>query len=93
MRWGELVGLESQYVRPEAIRVEWQLYEMDTGELLRCPPKDDSHRTVVVPGWLARLASDQLGRTRPTRAPVTGTGTCSGGTARPAVPTVRSASR
>ncbi len=32
MRWGEVVGLESRYIRPASVRVEWQLYELDTGE-------------------------------------------------------------
>lgn len=58
MRWGELVGLDTCYVRPGAIRVEWQLYELDTGELRRCPPKDDSHRTIDTPGWLSDLLAD-----------------------------------
>ncbi|MGG7572346.1 hypothetical protein [Streptomyces sirii] len=31
-RWGEIVGLETEFVRPGAFRVEWQLYELDTGE-------------------------------------------------------------
>jgi hypothetical protein len=44
LRWGELVGPGDRYVRPDAVRVEWQLYELDTGELYRCPPKDDSYR-------------------------------------------------
>lgn len=65
LRWGELVGLETTYVRPGAVRVEWQLYELDTGVLHRCPPKDDSHRTVLVPGWLSGLLSEHLGRTAP----------------------------
>jgi hypothetical protein len=43
MRWAELVGLETEFVRRGSIRVEWQLYELDTGVFLRCPPKDDSH--------------------------------------------------
>jgi integrase len=72
MRWGELVGLESEYVRSDAVRVEWQLYELDSGELLRCPPKDDSHRTIVVPGWLAGLVADHISRTRPARCPCHG---------------------
>ena len=55
MRWGELVGLEPQYVRAGAIRVEHQLYELDTGALVRCPPKDDSYRTIDIPTWLHRL--------------------------------------
>jgi len=49
MRWAEMVGLETEYVRPSSIRVEWQLYELDTGQFHRCPPKDDSHRTVDTP--------------------------------------------
>jgi integrase len=65
LRWGELVGLETQYVRSAAVRVEWQLYELDSGELLRCPPKDGSHRTIDVPEWLAGMVSDHIGRTRP----------------------------
>ncbi|OJF12284.1 hypothetical protein BG844_21430 [Couchioplanes caeruleus subsp. caeruleus] len=48
MRWAELVGLEKEFVRRGTIRVEWQLYELDTGEFLRCPPKDDSHRTSIL---------------------------------------------
>jgi len=31
IRWGELVGLETQYVRPASVRVAWQLYELDNG--------------------------------------------------------------
>jgi integrase len=65
MRWGELVGLEVPYIRPTAIRVEWQLYELDAGQLLRCPPKDESRRTVDTPEWLAALLAEHLGRTRP----------------------------
>jgi integrase len=65
VRWGELVGLEQQFVRPGSIRIEWQLYELDTGELHRCPPKDDSRRTVDIPGWLDDLISDQCHRMPP----------------------------
>jgi len=32
MRWGEIVGLERNFVRPASVRVEWQLYELDSGE-------------------------------------------------------------
>ncbi len=46
MRWGEIVGLETEFARPGAVRVEHQLYELDSGELIRCPPKDDSYRTI-----------------------------------------------
>ncbi|QSB14558.1 LacI family DNA-binding transcriptional regulator [Natronosporangium hydrolyticum] len=65
IRWGELVGLETEFIRPGAVRVEWQLYELDTGELVRCPPKDDSYRTIDLPGWLADLVAQHLARTRP----------------------------
>ena len=66
IRWGELVGLEVPYVRPGNIRVEWQLYELDTGELTRCPPKDDSHRTIDTPAWLDDLLSKHIANARPT---------------------------
>jgi integrase len=65
MRWGEVVGLEVPYLRPAAVRVEWQLYELDTGELLRCPPKDGSRRTVDIPDWLERLLADHVARATP----------------------------
>jgi integrase len=65
VRWGEVVGLEREFVRPGEIRIEWQLYELDTGELVRCPPKDDSRRTIDVPNWLGGMLGDHLGRTRP----------------------------
>lgn len=55
MRWGEIVGLETDFVRPKSIRVEWQLYEPDTGELHRGPPKDDSYRDIDTPDFLASL--------------------------------------
>jgi integrase len=62
IRWGELVGLEAKYVRPSGVRVEWQLYELDNGQLHRCPPKDESRRTVVVPDWLLGLLTEQAAR-------------------------------
>ncbi|MDX3162379.1 LacI family DNA-binding transcriptional regulator [Streptomyces scabiei] len=65
MRWGEIVGLERQFARPEArsIRVEWQLYELDSGHLERCPPKDDSYRTIDTPVWQADLNARFFART------------------------------
>ena len=45
--------------------MEWQLYELDTGELLRCQPKDESRRMVDTPEWLAELLSDQVVRVQP----------------------------
>jgi integrase len=65
MRWGEMVGLETEFVRPESVRIEWQLYQLDTGELLRCPPKDDSYRTADLPSFLSNLLSDHIGQTTP----------------------------
>ncbi|GIH03383.1 hypothetical protein Rhe02_14500 [Rhizocola hellebori] len=60
MRWGELVGLETQFVRPNLVRVEWQLYELDTGEMHRCPPKDESRRSVHIPTWLHTLVTNHI---------------------------------
>jgi integrase len=65
MRWGEIVGLETTYARSGAIRVEWQLYELDTGELHRCPPKDDSYRTIDTPDFLSALVSGHVAQTGP----------------------------
>ncbi|MEV8508115.1 LacI family DNA-binding transcriptional regulator [Actinoplanes sp. NPDC051475] len=72
LRWGELVGLETKYVRPGALRVEWQLYELDNGQFHRCPPKDGSHRTVVTPDWLTDLLMGQIRQTRPEPCPCHG---------------------
>jgi integrase len=65
MRWGELVGLETEYVKPGKIQVEWQLYELDTGTFERCAPKDDSYRTVDAPDFLTRLVQEHINRTGP----------------------------
>jgi integrase len=65
MRFGELVGLEAEYVRRNAIRIEWQLYELDTGELIRIPPKDDSYRTIDVPDFISNLIGKHLAATKP----------------------------
>ncbi|RLU80609.1 LacI family transcriptional regulator [Streptomyces griseocarneus] len=65
MRWGELVGLQTKFVRPHTIRVERQLYELDSGQFEDCPPKDDSRRTIDVPDWLAALLSDHISRGKP----------------------------
>jgi integrase len=74
MRWGEIVGLERQYARPEArtFRIEWQLYELDSGELERCPPKDDSYRNIDSPDWLSNLVGDHIARTKPQPCPCHG---------------------
>jgi integrase len=65
MRWAELVGLETRYLRPGQLRVEWQLYELEGQGLIRCPPKDDSRRTLALPPWLSALAQEHLARTAP----------------------------
>jgi integrase len=65
MRWGEVVGLETEFVRAEGLRVEWQLYELDTGELHRCPPKDDSYRNIDTPEWLSSLLRAHVAKTAP----------------------------
>ncbi|MEU7875141.1 LacI family DNA-binding transcriptional regulator [Dactylosporangium sp. NPDC049140] len=65
LRWGETVGLEPEYVRGEAVRVEWQLYELDNGTFERCPPKDDSYRTVAAPDFLTTLLTGQVTRNEP----------------------------
>jgi hypothetical protein len=62
-RWAEIVGLETEFARPGAVRVEWQLYELDTGELVRCPPKDDSYRTIDSMDWLSALVATHIART------------------------------
>jgi integrase len=72
IRWGELVGLETEYIRPGKIRVEWQLYELDTGKFVRCPPKDDSYRTVDTPDFLTRLIREHISRTKPKPCPCHG---------------------
>ncbi|WP_098023466.1 LacI family DNA-binding transcriptional regulator [Streptomyces sp. st115] len=71
-RWGEIVGLETEFVRPGAVRVEWQLYELDTGELVRCPPKDDSYRDIDSTDWLSALVLNHIARTKPTPCPCHG---------------------
>ncbi|MFK0113661.1 LacI family DNA-binding transcriptional regulator [Streptomyces sp. NPDC091217] len=72
MRWGEIVGLETEFARPGAVRVESQLYELDTGELVRCPPKDDSYRTIESMHWLSVLVANHVALTRPKPCPCHG---------------------
>lgn len=69
MRWGEIVGLETGFARPGSVRVEWQLYELDTGELVRCPRRT----TATAPstrrtGWPPWSPTTSLVR-NPRRAP------------------------
>ena len=63
MRWGEVVGLAPQFVREEVVRVEQQLYELNAGRLLLCPPKDDSYRYIDTPTWMTGLLAGQAART------------------------------
>lgn len=73
MRWGEIVGLETEFACPGgAVRVEWQLYELGTGELVRCPPKDDSYRTIDATDWLSALVANHVAHTKPTPCPCHG---------------------
>lgn len=65
MRWGEVTGLETRYVRPSTVRVEWQLCEIDGGEIVRCPPKDDSYRDVDLPAFLSQMLAGHVARTDP----------------------------
>lgn len=71
IRWGEIVGLERKFVRPASVRVEWQLYEIDTGESERCPAKDDSYRTIDTPKWRRSQATLPRQSRHPVRAPST----------------------
>ena len=71
LRLGELIGLEKQYARPKTLRVEWQLHEVE-GELLRCPPKDESYGTLDQPPFLSRLLVGHIARTRPQPCPCHG---------------------
>ncbi|PRX90703.1 LacI family DNA-binding transcriptional regulator [Allonocardiopsis opalescens] len=59
MRFGELIGLERQYVRLSQIRVEWQLYQLNSGAIIRTPPKDGSRRSLDIPPFLSDLLSRQ----------------------------------
>ncbi|MGW6572886.1 LacI family DNA-binding transcriptional regulator [Streptomyces sp. NPDC054945] len=72
MRWAEIVGLETEFVRRDSVRVEWQLYELDNGEFVRCPPKDDSYRTIDTMDWLSALVADHVARTKPRSCPCHG---------------------
>ncbi|MFC9247794.1 LacI family DNA-binding transcriptional regulator [Streptomyces sp. NPDC057136] len=72
IRWGEAVGLDRAYVRPSSIQIEEQLYELDDGTMVRCPPKDDSYRTIDTPRFLSALLTDHLRRTSPSACPCHG---------------------
>lgn len=59
LRYGELIGLQPEYVRLGMIRIDWQLVEAD-GDFYRLPPKDDSNRDVDIPPFLQGLLNRQL---------------------------------
>jgi integrase len=66
LRWGETVGLEAEFVSPEVIHVEWQLYEMGrSGKFVRCAPKDDSYRAIDIPVWLGQLLRGHIAGAAP----------------------------
>ncbi|HLK76950.1 MAG TPA: LacI family DNA-binding transcriptional regulator [Streptosporangiaceae bacterium] len=71
LRLGELIGLEKAYARPQALRVEWQLHEVE-GDLLRCSPKDESYGTLDQPPFLSRLLAAHIRDTRPQPCPCHG---------------------
>jgi len=54
LRWGETIGLETSYLRPGELHVEWQLREIRAA-FHRLPPKDDSYRS---PAWSPGLPVD-----------------------------------
>jgi integrase len=67
LRWGETIGLEHDYLHPNAIQIEWQLRELN-GRFHRLAPKDDSYRSpnwepclpVDLPPFLADLLKTQV---------------------------------
>ncbi len=54
LRWGEVIGLESEYAHQGEIHVEWQLREIRSA-FHRLPPKDDFYRS---PAWEPCLPMD-----------------------------------
>jgi hypothetical protein len=71
LRLGEGIGLERTYVRAKSLRVERQLHEVE-GDLIRCPPKDDSYGDPDMPPFLRRLLADHMGRVPPGVCPCHG---------------------
>jgi hypothetical protein len=61
LRLGEGIGLERTYIRAKSLRIEWQLHEVE-GELIRCPPKDNSYGDPDAPAFLRRLLADHVRR-------------------------------
>ncbi|MBN6054578.1 hypothetical protein JYK22_21730, partial [Nonomuraea sp. RK-328] len=59
LRYGELIGLQREYVKLGVIRIDWQLIEVD-GKFYLGPPKDDSNRDVDIPPFLQALLNRQI---------------------------------
>jgi integrase len=59
LRYGEVIGLQREYVRLGMIRIDEQLVEAD-GDFYLLPPKDDSNRNVDTPPFLQGLLNRQL---------------------------------
>jgi integrase len=64
LRWGELAGLETRFVRPAVIRIRWQLRER-TGGHIRKRPKFGKVREADIPPWLGHLLAAHIARTAP----------------------------
>ncbi|MGW4406585.1 hypothetical protein ACWEJ6_21325 [Nonomuraea sp. NPDC004702] len=59
LRYGELIGLQREYVKLGRLRIDWQLIE-DSGKFYLGPPKDDSNRDVDLPAFLQSLLNRQI---------------------------------
>ncbi len=74
MRWGEIVGLEAEFARPGAVRVEWQLYELggSRSSALEAAPTRSTCKGSPSPATPSQATSST--RTRPTVSPGAGYG-------------------
>jgi site-specific recombinase XerC len=66
LRWGELVGLETRYVRPDGVRVEWQLLRAGHRRAVPLPAEGRLLPDGLRAG-LAGLAPHRAGRPLPGR--------------------------
>ncbi|MGK5558661.1 hypothetical protein ACSNOI_44370 [Actinomadura kijaniata] len=62
-RWGEVLGMLPENVRPGEIDIHWKLYELN-GRFYGGPPKDGSMRTVDTPPFLDGLLAGLLKTSR-----------------------------
>ena len=60
LRFGEVIGLQRDSLTLSQLRVDWQLYELDNGSIIRKLPKDGLRRTVDLPPFLSALLHHQL---------------------------------